>query len=298
MRPWNRSRVVGGGLLIVFMLLVGAALYIGSRDVPTQFKVTAETELVQFTTDSDRRFRLDVTEARVSAGGGEWQNLSEILEPAEHVIVMVSRIGSGSVSVDLLPEDSTRATAVLQSRGVELKGEVTVVYPPPQIEAAGQGSVSFYFTGRSVRIGQESNEAMSGVSVEMLRTGTVELLGRSRPGEAFQAGEYGLGPGDMVGCEPDAGCAGADTLRWTGVIVADGTPALHGVFMTRNTELHRYRGTETDRMRISFIRRLLGDPRLALLWVALAFLGQIAAGMLVNFFQRYVDTLRGEGGRS
>lgn len=293
----RRPRLSSAAAITVFFAVaVAAVVWISQQDVSAQFKVTAQTEYLQFSTHPGSIVRLDLRNADVYAGSGDLRGVGGMLEPADSVDVAISRIGTGPVRIKLTPRISTAPAGFLHGPNLELQGEVDLVFPHVVRDAAAGENLVFYFMGRRARIGRVSR--VGGGSSPLVRTGRVALIGRSFADRAFEAGSYELGPGDMVACGDTSGCGGADTVMWNGLVVADERPALNGVFATQTTEIRILRGVESYPLSVSFFNRLAGDPALAGLWLALAFLGQIVVGIAVNELHRRADERRIRQGRS
>ncbi|HLM65940.1 MAG TPA: hypothetical protein VK358_00365 [Longimicrobium sp.] len=292
----RRFGITGARLMMGFFFLIAVPglVWISRRDVPTQFKVTAETESLEFFTDVGTTLQFNLGDVDLYTDDGERKGVSGTLLPADSVTVIVSRVASGPLRVKLIPRSTAGFAGYLRGPNVQLRGMVDLKFASVA-EASSRGeNVAFHFTGRRVRIGQVSG-TMSGTSVPLVRTGRVALFGRSFQGLPFEAGSYDLGPGDMMSCGEES-CSAADTVMWTGLFVADERPALNGVFAAEANEIWIYRGTEGHPLSVSLIDRVIGDPGLAGLWVMLAFLGQVVTGLLTNELQRRADSRRRERG--
>jgi hypothetical protein len=280
LRSQTLLRICSGAVLpATFLLFLMSLFWRGS----TTYAFELHTEIIAFSTADSRKNIWVVDGGRVEDSKGTDTVFYGALELADSVLVRITRVGTGELSVSLRAQGKRTSVGLYRTQADSIAGaapdEVLITYPDMIARMDSGRSVVFSFTGTLSE--PDSPDGEREASLPVLRSGEVILLTKSFLSRSvYPAATHPLALGDQVTVRSPKSAV-------VGVLVANEDPALAvsyrviaGSVSIQRPVYGEYRLTTTVAQRIG------GDAALQAAWWTVAFLWAVRSWLQIKIFFR------------
>lgn len=260
----SKVQWICSGIVLLVAVLLLLLTFVGS----TTYAFDLRTEVLAFSTGSNRSNLWVVDQGRLQDSNGTDTVFDGILDLSDSVLVQVTRVGTGVLSIYLRTQGTRSSVGLYRSEKDSASvapREILITYPDMAARANSGRSTVFPFTGNLIEPDSPDRETQP--SLPVLRSGEVTLLTESWPSRGiYRAATHSLALGDQVAVRSPRSSV-------VGLLVANEDPAMGVSYRVVARSVSVKRPVDGEyRLATTVLQRVGADPALQAAWWAVVFL--------------------------